>query len=182
VHLSRGGAYADAIELLEPLIEASSPGSSAFRNPSFPHGAHALAWAYRHTGAEDKARQLLEAEAQGCAEARVRDQRRPDSYVRHRCAETELLLGHTEPALDGLEQAIRDGWREYYLRQNDPYWSAVAAHPRYRALMAQIKADIDRQRAEVQRIDARDGFSAKLDAAIAAEANAGGAARAVSPE
>jgi hypothetical protein len=33
-----------------------------------------------------------------------------------------------------------------------------------------VKADIDRQRAEVQRIDAREDFAAKLDAARAARA------------
>jgi hypothetical protein len=36
--------------------------------------------------------------------------------------------------------------------------------------MARVKADVDRQRAEVQAIDARENFAAKLDAAVAARA------------
>ena len=66
------------------------------------------------------------------------------------CADVELLRGNIEPALDGLEQAIQAGWREYYLQEHDPYWASIANHPRYRTLMAKVKADVDRQRAEVQ--------------------------------
>jgi hypothetical protein len=67
-----------------------------------------------------------------------------------------------------LEQAVEVGWRDYYLRERDPYWTSVAEHPRYRALMARVKADVDRQRAEVHRIDTSEDFSGKLDAAVAA--------------
>jgi hypothetical protein len=74
----------------------------------------------------------------------------------------ELPLGR-----DVLERAIKAGWRDYYVRRNDPYWAALENEPRYRALMATVKADIDRQRAEVERIDATDDFKAKLDAAMA---------------
>jgi hypothetical protein len=34
--------------------------------------------------------------------------------------------------------------------------------------MAEVKADLDRQRAEVERIDAEEDFPSKLDAALAA--------------
>jgi hypothetical protein len=70
-----------------------------------------------------------------------------------------------------LEQAIEVGRRDYYLRERDPYWASVAEHPRYRALMATVKADFDRQRAKVQRIDISEDFSGKLDAAVAAAAS-----------
>lgn len=36
--------------------------------------------------------------------------------------------------------------------------------------MAKVKADVDRQRAEIQAIDARENFAAKLDQAMAARA------------
>ena len=86
------------------------------------------------------------------------------------CADVELLRGNIEPALDGLEQAIQAGWREYYLQEHDPYWASIANHPRYRTLMAKVKADVDRQRAEVQRAETNEVFLAKLDATIAAAA------------
>jgi hypothetical protein len=53
------------------------------------------------------------------------------------------------------------------VRRKDPYWAPLENDPRYRALMATVRTDIDRQRAEVERIDATDGFKAKLDAAMA---------------
>jgi hypothetical protein len=48
----------------------------------------------------------------------------------------------------------------------------VQDRPAYRVLIEKVKADIDRQRAEVQRIDAREDFAAKVDAARAASARA----------
>jgi hypothetical protein len=99
----------------------------------------------------------------------------------HRCAEVELLSGNIEAALDGLERAIEAGWRGYYVRERDPYWASAAGHPRYRALMAKVKAEVDRQRAEVQRAKPGEEFLVKLDAAIAEavseDADGAGAAR-----
>ena len=82
----------------------------------------------------------------------------------------ELLRGDIEQALDGLEQAIQAGWRAYYLQEHDPYWASVANDPRYRALMAKVKADVDRQRDEVQRLNPTEEFLAQLDAALTATA------------
>jgi len=170
-HFARGGDYAAAIEALEPVVDVESPGSSVMPG-GFSHGGHALAWGYLHTGADTKAARLLAAEARECSSARAAG-RPSDSWDLYRCAETELLRGNIEQALSIFERAIDAGWRDYYLRERDPYWASVANDGRYRALMAKVKADVDRQRADVQRIDARDDFFAKLDAAIAAKATPG---------
>jgi hypothetical protein len=77
-------------------------------------------------------------------------------------------MGDQELALDRLEQAVRAGWREYYIRQHDPRWAALKDNPRYQALMAEVKADVDRQRAEVEHIDAQEDFPALLDRVRAA--------------
>jgi hypothetical protein len=53
------------------------------------------------------------------------------------------------------------------------YWAALEKDPRYRALMAKVKADVDRQAAEIARIDASEDFVAKFDAAMAARKGAG---------
>ena len=168
VDLARDGDYTAAIEALEPVVDVEFPGRSVFPN-SFIHGAHALAFSYMHTGADAKAERLLATEARECSGLRA-DGRLRDSFDLHRCAQTELLLGNVEQALAGLEKAIEAGWREYYLHERDPLWASVASDPRYRALMAKVKADVDRQRAEVRRIDASERFIEKLDAAIAAKA------------
>jgi hypothetical protein len=67
-------------------------------------------------------------------------------------------------------RAVAAGWRDYYLRRNDPYWAVVQDRPAFRELIEKVKADVDRQRAEVERIDAREDFMAKLDAVKAARA------------
>jgi hypothetical protein len=95
------------------------------------------------------------------------------SNLLHYCAETAQLAGDTEQALYLLQLAIDAGWRDYYVRQNDPYWSALEGDPRYRALMDTVKVDIDRQRSEVERIDASDDFEARLDAALGARRSSG---------
>jgi len=168
VHLARGGDYAAAIEALEPVVDVEFPGRTVISG-SFINGAHALAFSYMHTGADAKANRLLAAEARECSRQRA-DGRLRDSFDLHRCAETELLLGDVEQALAGLKKAVEAGWRDYYLHERDPLWTSVASDPRYRALTLKVKADVDRQRAEVSRIDARERFMEKLDAAIATKA------------
>jgi TolB-like protein len=166
--LARAGESAAAIALLEPRVDPRSP-AETYPDEFWFNGLHALAWAYRHTGAEDKAARLLESAARQCEDDRAAGRLRGGQAL-HRCAETELLLGHTDRALTGFERAVAAGWRDYYHRQNDPYWATVQDRPVYRALIEKVKADIDRQRAEVARIDARENFAAKLDAAISSRA------------
>jgi tetratricopeptide (TPR) repeat protein len=177
-HFARGGDYAAAIEAVEPVIDVDSPYQGGPSLVLFGSPAHALAWAYLNTGAEAKAARLLAAASRECRTAQAEGRFRDSEHL-HRCAEVELLRGNIESALDGLELAIEAGWRGYYLRERDPYWASAASHPRYRALMTKVKADVDRQRAEVQRVDPAEAFLAKLDAAIAATGeNADGAAAA----
>lgn len=168
-HLARGGDYAAAIEALEPVVDIDSPYSPDVTNPAYSPAAHTLAWSYLRTGAGAKATRLLAAASRECSRERTEGRLR-DSWNLHRCAEAELLRGDAKQALSGLTQAIEAGWREYYVKEYNPFWASVASDPRYRALMAKVKADVDRQRAEVQRIGASEDFFAKLDAAIAARA------------
>jgi tetratricopeptide (TPR) repeat protein len=167
--LARSGHYAAAIEVLEPLatgeptLELEAVGLEPWVDVW-----HALAWSYLRTGADEKANRILSTLATECS-AEVADNRnRAHSDVLHYCAENALLLGETTQALALLERAIESGWRDYYRRRNDPFWAALADDPRYLALMARVTADVARQRAEVERIDATDDFKARLDAAIAA--------------
>ena len=115
----------------------------------FSPPAHALAWSYLHTGADAKAAHLLA----GCVTG-MHAPRGPKARGLKRlqlCAEVELLRGNIDRALDGLEQAIQAGWREHYYGQEGTRTGLrLRDHPRYRALMAKVKADVDRQRAEVR--------------------------------
>ena len=70
-----------------------------------------------------------------------------------------------------LEHAHVDA--EDYLREHDVYWAPLEKDPRYRALMAKVKADVDRQAAEIARIDAAEDFVAIFNAAMVARKVAG---------
>jgi tetratricopeptide (TPR) repeat protein len=171
-HLARAGDYAQAIELLEPLYDPDQPETLRAYSPEPSFGPHGLAWAYLRTGARDKADRLLGVLAQDCAGVNAAGRGR-DAASLFLCAQTEVLRGDHDRALDLLEQAIEAGWRSYYIRQRDPFWAVLAEHPRYRALMARVKADVGRMRVEIQRMDAREDLGAIADADIAAEAAQG---------
>jgi TolB-like protein/predicted Zn-dependent protease len=164
--LARAGEYPAAIGLLEPLVDPTHHYSGNKFDPQFDP-VHALAWSYLRTGATAKAKALLSSDWQECLSKAVGAEER-NSGILHYCAETALLIGESDAALDWLERAVAAGWRDYYLRQNDPYWASLEDHPRFRAQMEIVRKDIERQRAEVARIDAAEDFVAKLDAAMAA--------------
>jgi TolB-like protein len=166
--LARSSHYAEAIKWLEPLAVGTNTSQPLEVDiaPEF-EGWHALAWSYQHVGEKSRAVAILSDRLEQC-QTQFADRKHPaNSNVVHLCAEAALLSGNPEQALAWLELAIKAGWRDYYVRRNDPYWASLDEDPRYRSLMATVKADIDRQRAEVERIDAKDGFEAKLDAMLA---------------
>ena len=164
--LARAGRHAEAIAVLEPLVgpEADRPRPLGWM-PELD-GRHALAWAYLNSGAGAKAETLLSAIWRRC-QAERNEGVSHDSGLLHYCAETALLRGDRDRALELLEQAVTAGWREYYIRQHDPYWAALENDPRYRALMARVKADVDRQAVEIARLDVAEDLVAKVDAAVA---------------
>jgi len=162
--LARAGEYAAAIGQLEPLVDQVA--SQSELDPQLDP-QHALAWSYLRTGATAKATALLSIQWQQCQLGAADAVPRGSAFL-HYCAETALLSGDVDEALAWLERAVAAGWRDYYPRQNDPYWAAVEDDPRFRAQMEIVRKDIDRQRAEVERIDATEDFVAKVDAAMAA--------------
>jgi hypothetical protein len=123
---------------------------------------HALAWSYMEEGAAEKGRSVLHSLDRELHDLRRRGvlHRSEDLYF---FARNSLLLGEEDLALERLEKAIAAGWRNYYFHLADPRWAALRDDPRHQALLAEVKADLDRQRAEVERIDAEEDFPAKLD-------------------
>jgi tetratricopeptide (TPR) repeat protein len=163
--LARAGRHAEAMATLERVVSLESDPGLGLWTPELD-GRHALAWAYLNSGVKDKAEILLSAMWREC-QADGNERVSHDSGSLHYCAETALFRGDRDRALELLEQAVTAGWREYYLRQQDPYWAALENDPRYRAVMAWVKADVDRQAREVARLDAAEDLVAKVDAAVA---------------
>jgi hypothetical protein len=60
--------------------------------------------------------------------------------------------GKNEEAIQWLERAVRAGWNGGVIGRNNPMFNGLRGNPRYEALMAEVKARIDRQRAEAQRL------------------------------
>jgi TolB-like protein len=171
VLLARAGEHAAAIEVLEPLIPPDAqPGELQFFGP-YDDGQHALAWAYLGSGRDAKAEALLSSLWKACQDWHAVAHAPSGEF--HYCAETALLRDDRDQALALFERAVAAGWRDYYLREHDVYWASVANDPRYRALMAKVKANVDRQAAEIARIDASEDFVAKFDAAMVARKAAG---------
>ena len=159
------GHYLDAIVTLAAVL----PGQIGqdYTDEGSIEGYHALAWSYIQLGKPEKSQPLVQQidkyfrgwEEQGD------NQHNPGLYL---FAQNTLLMGHVELALDRLERAVDAGWSEYHIRRHDPRWAVLDGNPRYDALMARVKADVERQRAEVEAIDAREDFPALLDQVQAA--------------
>jgi TolB-like protein/DNA-binding winged helix-turn-helix (wHTH) protein/Tfp pilus assembly protein PilF len=125
---------------------------------------HALAWAYLNTGETERAHRLLHE-----FDRRYRDLQAEGwlhvSEDLARFAQNAALAGDKELAIGRLRQAVEAGWRGYYSASNDPRWQSLRDDPRFNALMATVKADIEAQRVQVEQIETKDDFVARLEKA-----------------
>ncbi|UCC14853.1 MAG: hypothetical protein JSW21_02545, partial [Gammaproteobacteria bacterium] len=74
-----------------------------------------------------------------------------------------LLSGDRQAALDRLQRAIDAGWSDYYLSHHDPRLQSLSEDPRYRQMMMDVKADVDRQREDVTSIESEDELPALME-------------------
>ncbi|CAN5716074.1 hypothetical protein BH23GEM7_BH23GEM7_09180 [soil metagenome] len=108
-----------------------------------------LAWILRQTGEIEQAQYLVD-EASGRFEKRRRGHtRRPEDHVQS--ARIQVVRGDREGALRELQEAVRQGWRFYNENPHDPVLNSLRGDPRYDRLMVEVKADVDRMRARVER-------------------------------
>lgn len=159
IALALAGDHGEAIDLLAELL----PNADDFRPASYfgMDTYQTLAWAYSQAGMPDRAQHQLETIEQWFLEERasVETMKSIDLYE---AARNAALMGDRELALDRLEQAVEAGWRGYHVSNHDPRWGALRNNPRYQAPMARVKADLDRQWAMIEEIDAEEDFQALL--------------------
>jgi TolB-like protein/Flp pilus assembly protein TadD len=165
-----GGDHATTLRLLEPRFAQGPLDFLGSRRAQ-----HALAWTYLQRGDKTRAVALLEPLAQELqaeyTAGRLRGIDLHNGYVSGTLAGyalTVLMLGDEAAALDLLEEAVEGGWRGYFILQRDARWAPLRDQPRFKAVLARIKADVDAQRAEVEARDAEDDFVARFDAALGA--------------
>jgi len=154
------GQHASAIESLAPLVEAGVS-NEYFREDI----VQALAWAYLNAGRPEAAQPLLSSLEEEYGQLKEKDRLRFQTrHVPHSYALNAALRGETEVALDRLEEIVEWGWRTVNLYEQDPRWDTLRDHPRFQALMAEVKADVDRQRAELDATEPHQAYVARLDA------------------
>jgi len=161
------GDFDGAIETLQPLIGPPKPVIYAEMHWAETPALHALAWSYQQAGLPEKGRTMLESLERQLLET----ERLGLLHVSNDLfffARNALLMGDHELALARLRRAVAAGWREYYVEVSDPRWAGLRDSPDYQALLAEVRADVDRQRAEVERIDAEENLPTLLDQARAA--------------
>jgi tetratricopeptide (TPR) repeat protein len=105
------------------------------------------AWAYQQTGAPERAAQLLAELSEHPVV--LAPEKKPLTYIW--IARLRLLQGDREEALRQLELGVRSGWSGYYVLPSDPVLRSMRGDPRFDHLMARVKAELDRQRARVER-------------------------------
>jgi tetratricopeptide (TPR) repeat protein len=113
------------------------------------HAGITLAWLPQQSGDAERAHQVLQ-EASERFEIRRRGHPwRPEDHVES--ARIRIVARDREGAIQALQTAVRSGWRLYYADPNDPILRSLQGDPRYDRLIAEVKADIARMRARVER-------------------------------
>ncbi len=143
--LAMAGDYKAAIEVLQSDYE----GTQVMLQDDFELDARqSLAWALMETGGQERAIALLDAiERAAASRGNISPQSSQTTFY---LARNAALLGEKELGLERLKLAIDTGWRGYYTDSHDPRLSSIADDPRFKTMMAEVKADVDRQRAEVE--------------------------------
>jgi hypothetical protein len=85
----------------------------------------------------------------------------PDHFARY--ALNRALFGDEDGARQNFETAVDAGFRDYFRIINDPVWADALDSPGFAELLDEMKQDIDRQRALVERADAKDNFRAEVE-------------------
>jgi len=140
---------------------ASSIEISAFRaDPAdVVYVMQRLAFAYQQVGRSDEANTILQALT--------------DEFSLENNAMHYALLGDTSGALQAY-RAMTEGRAakylgpgKYYELVNDPAWAETIQAPEFQELLAEVKEDIDRQRAVVEAADAEHDFRAEIATLLA---------------
>jgi len=157
--LALAGDFSAATEVLETMVLEDASTREGTSDATL-----ALAFAFAHadrTADADRLLQNLDRALEHNADWAYVSADRTNAYL---YALSAVQQGRKDEALDRLERAIDAGWREYYTEHKDPRWASVRTSPRFQTLMANVKTDVDRQRVEVEHIDAEDDFVRRLDA------------------
>jgi len=127
----------DAETLIEPIVRAG-PES---RGEMLPESIRSLyAWAVAAGGRRAKADSIWN-DALAVARREVANgNEKPDRPME--IAAISAMRGDTAAALEWLERGYKAGFKDYRIIARDPLFDGVRAHPHFRQIMSQMKADV----------------------------------------
>jgi len=168
--LALAGNYEEVVRRLNAAIDIHSSSQEGPENPDMTDPILSLAWASLQTGEKDKAQTIIQIMQDQYLGAQKLGRLHLSSDLAG-FALTTQLAGNSALALERMQSAVDAGWRDYYLFRHDPRWASVRDEPGFVELMAFVKEDIERQRAEQEAIDASEDFEAQLASAMADHAS-----------
>ncbi len=124
---------------------------------------HVLAYGYQQVGRDDEANALL-AQLHEHLNALVVEQKMNSGSLHHLRAQNFGLSGDFDAAAGALEAAIEAGWLRYFWVAGSPLWTEIIAYPRIARMLEDVKVELERQRAIVQKADAEHDFRAEIAA------------------
>jgi len=154
------------VAVMEKIIEAQDPSANVSGGSTqMIDFMHMLVYAYRLIGRDDDAEALLET----CREyldliRDVHDAASP-SYLEVRTA-NNLLRGDTDAAVRSFEQAVDAGWRNYNFIRHDARWQEFFELPAVKSQLAFVRADLDRQRQQIELLESQSDFRERFDRQI----------------
>ncbi len=154
------GEYAEGIALLEDNLNFSAPLDplEVAGNYDFFRLTHWLAFAYQKTG-RIKDSEVLLARADEMLELlnpKTEFADHPDGLIL--TALDHAVSGNLGDAATALHKAYEAGWRAYYFEVNNPLWHGAWASTEFAPVVSDLLADIERQRNEVEAIEAEHDF------------------------
>jgi TolB-like protein/Tfp pilus assembly protein PilF len=129
-------------------------------NPQVDGWNHAvaigLAEGMRHSGDDSRADLLLQRSLAVLENT-------TDPWYGPATAAAHLLLGELGIALAALREAVDSGWRRgSWILERDPIFAPLWDHPEFQTLMAELRADMSSQLAELREMEKRGELSAIL--------------------
>jgi TolB-like protein len=162
-----GGDYVGGIALLETMVDLSAPLEVGNLDSEEFLRAHWLILAYRAVDQPAKAEAVLAYTERMLELLKVRV-----FWVEHPLSLMMPVLGHVVAedlgsAATSLRVAVDGGWRDYYLEVNSPVWRGAWHSKEFAPMVADMLADLERQRAEVEATEAEHDFRAEFESLIA---------------